>query len=288
MFNLLKLSSVLLLLTLIGCAPKIEDIAASPPSTGAFEQALFDNYIVLATMERDEYDRKDSAKFASNASMIAAGNSVGPEKIADRELPADRVNILTGARKRLTTAFYNGAKVVVPADAAKAQSSFDCWMQEQEENRQPKDIEACQNDFIAAMERVDAAMAVKEEVVVAEPAPAPEVMAMPDPVTIYFGFDSSALSKLAMVRVEDVVSKFKESGASILNIGGHTDTAGASAYNDALAKSRVEMVRNSLVSKGIPATAISAASFGQKLPAVTTVNNKRDARNRRVEVRFVK
>jgi len=290
MFNFVKLSSVLLLLTLIGCAPKIETIAATPPTSGQFEQALFNNYIVLATMERDEYDRRDSATFAKRASMLAAGNSVGPEKIADRQLPADRVAVMSGVRKRLTTAFYNGSKLVAPVASADAQSSFDCWMQEQEENRQPEDIAACQNAFIDAMNRIDMAMADDEPVaepVAAAPAPAP-AMAMPDPVVIYFGFDSSNISKLSMVNVDNVVSSYKESKASTLGISGHTDTAGASAYNNALAKERVEAITKALISKGVPASAIIAASFGQTMPAVKTKDNKRDARNRRVEVKFIK
>ena len=69
MFNFVKLSSVLLLATLIGCSPNIEKIAENPPASGTFEQALFDNYLVLATMERDEYDRRDANRFADRASM---------------------------------------------------------------------------------------------------------------------------------------------------------------------------------------------------------------------------
>lgn len=293
MFNFVKLSSVLLLGTLIGCSPNIEKIAETPPASGTFEQALFDNYLELATMERDEYDRRDANKFADRASMLAAGSSVGPEAIASRNLPADRVSTLTGARKRLTTAFYNGSKLVVPVDSAKAQSSFDCWMQEQEENRQPDHIAACQADFIAAMERIDLALADDEEEEMVEApavvaAAAPVMMAMPDPVSIFFVFDQSKADELALYQIDQVIATFKESGASVLYLSGYTDSAGASDYNDALAQKRVEAVRDALESKGIAGSAISTEFFGQKMQAVVTKDNVREARNRRVEVKFVK
>lgn len=48
-----------------------------------------------------------------------------------------------------------GGAVFAPAEAATAQAAFDCWMQEQEENFQPRDIGACQNRYLAAMARLE-------------------------------------------------------------------------------------------------------------------------------------
>ena len=49
---------------------------------------------------------------------------------------------LSGARSRLIAAFGAGARKRAPKQAAEAQLRFDCWMQEQEENFQPDDIDA--------------------------------------------------------------------------------------------------------------------------------------------------
>ncbi len=286
MRNLLKLSSVFLLLVLMGCAPRIADIAANPPSSGNFEKALFDNYIELANLENAEYDRVDAGKFAARAATISAGNEVAPEEISMRNLPADRVGILTGARARLVRAFESGAIKSAPIELAKAQSSFDCWMQEQEENRQHKDIEACQNDFIAAMNKVDAASKITQA---APMATTSSIAAyMPSKMVVYFDFDKSSITSSIMKKINNIVAAYKNSGASSLNIGGHTDTSGSNNYNDKLSGLRVNNVRDALIAKSIPASAVSAVSFGKRMPAKITGDNVREAQNRRVEVRFLK
>ena len=285
MRNLLKLSSIFLLLVLMGCAPRIADIAANPPSSGNFEKALFDNYIELANLENAEYDRVDAGKFAARAAAIAAGNEVAPEKMSMRNLPADRVGILTGARSRLVQAFENGAMKSSPIELAKAQSSFDCWMQEQEENRQHKDIAACQNDFITAMNKVDAAL----KVIQTPAATTPSLAAyMPSKMVVYFDFDKSTITSRIMEKINNIVAAYKSSGTSSLNIGGHTDTSGSNDYNDRLSGLRVKNVRDVLIAKSIPASAISSVSFGKRMPAKITGDNVREAQNRRVEVRFIK
>jgi OOP family OmpA-OmpF porin len=62
------------------------------------------------------------------------------------------------ARSRLLQAFDHGAKDIIPAQAAQAQVSFDCWMQELEEGYQPEDIAACRSRYESAMAEVDEAL----------------------------------------------------------------------------------------------------------------------------------
>ncbi len=234
-----------------------------------FQKELQGEYARLAGLERDEGDWRDARRFVTKARAATMGD-VEPQMIADRRLPADKVDELTAARNKMTMAFAMGGKKKYPQAAARAQAGFDCWMQEQEENFQPEDIEACKKYFMAAM----ADMADK---------PMKKPMAkMMDPFVVYFDFDSSELNKEA----KDILVKasMMGRGANAVMVDGHTDTKGASAYNEALALSRAGKVADFLKAMGLPAKSIRVGASGEKVNAVTTGDEVEEARNRRVSV----
>jgi hypothetical protein len=68
---------------------------------------------------------------------------------------------------------------------------------------------------------------------------------------------------------------------------GHTDTVGSEASNVVLGQSRADAVREELVKDGIPEERIETESQGEgRSQAVKTKDEKPNASNRRVEVRF--
>jgi outer membrane protein OmpA-like peptidoglycan-associated protein len=73
-----------------------------------------------------------------------------------------------------------------------------------------------------------------------------------------------------------------------LEINGHTDSVGETAFNQKLSEQRANAVKNYLVSKGMLATRIKAQGFGETKPIAN--NNTKDGRekNRRVEFFVVK
>ncbi|MSQ85275.1 MAG: OmpA family protein [Alphaproteobacteria bacterium] len=54
---------------------------------------------------------------------------------------------ITEARTRLMAVLTDDNRKALPAQASLAQTAVDCWMEQQEENFQPKDIEACKSTF---------------------------------------------------------------------------------------------------------------------------------------------
>ena len=120
------------------------------------DRALQQGYLDLSQAEFDEADYWDSDTFAERSMAAGRGESVQPEAISARDLPADRVGTLTAARERLSTALAGGAAQRDPAQAAEAQVAFDCWMQEQEEDIQPDHIAACRDRFMTAMASLEA------------------------------------------------------------------------------------------------------------------------------------
>ena len=232
----------------------------------AFQKELQSEYARLAGLERDEGDWRDARRFVKKARAATMGD-VEPQMIGDRRLPDDKVAELTDAREKLMAAFAKGGKTANPGAAARAQAGYDCWMQEQEENFQPEDIEACKKYFMAGL----ADMGEKK----------PMAKAM-DPIIVYFDFDSSELTAEAKKLL--VKASMMGRGANAVMVDGHTDTKGNAAYNEALALSRAGMVADFLKGHGISGKSIRVGASGENVNAVTTGDEVEEARNRRVVI----
>ncbi|GAB4360678.1 MAG: OmpA family protein [Kiloniellaceae bacterium] len=268
---------------LSGCAGfGLGEAEMTAPQGNAYDRALQSGYLDLSRSEFNEGDYWDSDKFADRSMAAARGESVAPEAITARELPADRVGVLTAARERLSAALAGGAAQRNPAAAAEAQVAFDCWMQEQEENFQPDDIAACQNRFIAAMSELE-----QRPVVAAPPpppSPAPAPMAAPGPFTVYFDFDRAELTPAARGELADVIQAAQSFQEGSIDITGYTDLSGAEAYNQVLSERRANSVIEFLVGGGVDAARIVGRGLGEANPVVAT--EAPEQRNRRVEIEF--
>jgi outer membrane protein OmpA-like peptidoglycan-associated protein len=69
-----------------------------------------------------------------------------------------------------------------------------------------------------------------------------------------------------------------------LEVEGHTDSVGATDYNQDLSEHRANTVRTFLVEQGIPSTTIAARGFGKTQPVATNGTAAGRQRNRRVEL----
>ncbi|WP_340119809.1 OmpA family protein [Pelagibius sp. 7325] len=274
----MAVASVMLLASCAGT--ELEKAEMSPSQGTAFERNLHDGYVKLAEDEYNEGDYRDSDHFAMRALELSDGKNVQPEMIEARALPADKKGELTDARLRLMTAMSEGASQHKPLTAAEAQVSFDCWMQEQEENFQPADIAACRDRFMTAMAELEA----KPEVAVVPP-PAPEPMT-PEAAafTVLFDFDEADLSPDARTVLADVVLTAKKAGYETIDIGGYTDLVGSDAYNQVLSEQRANAVINFLVESGVEAGKIVGQGYGKADPVVAV--QAPEIRNRRVEIKL--
>ncbi|WP_340117482.1 OmpA family protein [Pelagibius sp. 7325] len=267
---------------LSGCAGfGFGEAEMTAPQGNAHDRALQSGYLELSRSEFNEGDYIDSDKFAERSMAAARGESVAPEAISERDLPADRIGTLTGARARLATALAGGAAQNNPSAAAEAQVAFDCWMQEQEENFQPDDIAACQERFIAAMEALEPRPVAA---VPPPPPPAPAPMAAPGPFTVYFDFDRAELTPAARTELADVIQAAQGFDEGSIDITGYTDLSGAEAYNQVLSERRANSVIEFLVNGGVDASRIVGRGLGESNPVVNT--EAPEQRNRRVEIDF--
>ncbi len=266
------LPSCLGLLFLAACGTGLEKAEGVSPEGSSFDQNLYQGYVDLSKNEFAEGDYRDSDSFAERAVASGTLGGVEPEKIDARGLPADKVNELTTARQRLVTALAEGAAKEKPVEAAQAQVAFDCWMQEQEENRQPDDIAACRDGFMTAVAKLE------DKPVAAAPTPDP----LPGPWVVNFEFDRSELTPSARSVLTEMVSRVKKSDFMTINVSGFTDLVGKDDYNDSLSEARTRAVVDFLIESGVEKNKIVGAAFGASRPVVPT--QEPEERNRRVEI----
>ncbi len=283
---LFRITSVALLgLVLVGCdlpGTKLEKAQRVEPKGSTFDVSLYQEYIDLSSSEYNEGDYGDSDNFATRAMQSGTGGTVAPEEISARRLPENKVDELTSARQRLVGALSKGAAEKVPAEAARAQTGFDCWMQEQEENFQPDDIEACRSRFFAALEYIEDAMKPKPIAKKVEPPVAPPPAS--ELYLVYFDFDNAELSEAAKAVLETASLAAQKLKGMTVSVSGHTDLAGTADFNMELSKRRAMAVSEALIKAGVASAAIKAEAFGQTLPAIITADGVAEARNRRVEI----
>ncbi len=267
------------LLLLAGCGTQLEQARGVTPQGTAFDKNLYQGYLGLSSSEYDEGDYLDSDAFAERAMRAGTGQAVNPETIDQRALPADKAGELSAARQRLTAALGSSAAADKPAEAAKAQVMFDCWMQEQEENFQPEDIAACRGGFIDAIASLEEVPAKKVAEAVAAPA-------VPSSYVVFFEFDKAELTPQAKAVLAEVVRNAgKAKVARIVNTG-YADRAGSSAYNANLAKRRVDAVVSYLLGSGVEKSKVVSASYGEDRTPVQTPDGQREQQNRRVDIEF--
>ena len=260
-------------LVLSACGERLSTAQQMASPEGAFESALHGIYIDLSQSEHDEADYTDSDTFANRAIALSGGETVAPEEIGARLLPAEAATELSDARARLVEALAAGAAGKIPDRAASAQGMFDCWMQEQEENHQPGDISRCREGFLAAMDEVDVAMT--------PPPPPPDVRQRF--YMIFFDLGSSTLTDAALGTIGDILGTWS-SGSENISLVGHTDSSGSEEFNLRLSQERADTVSGVLQEGGIGGDRLSSVGVGESSLIVPTSDNQPEPRNRRVAV----
>ena len=280
---------------LAACATSDPDaIAAMEIKGGGFEKALHAQYVRLARTERDRLDWRDSDHFAGKAEAVASTGAVEPDVIIASRLPDDKIADLVAARGRLTDALSGGGSKKAPFAAARAQTSFDCWMKAQEDLLASDQIAECRDQFEAAMAALDKAMAVQP---VAEeapkpaqaPAPAEQVAAAVDVdglYIIFFDLNETELNAAGRQVIEKVAADFALAKPERVVVAGHADMSGTRAYNRDISLRRAQNVAHALIVAGVPSEPLMLEEFGESKPLRATSDGAAEGKNRRVEIVF--
>lgn len=104
------------------------------------------------------------------------------------------------------------------------------------------------------------------------------------PLLVFFEWDKSDLSAVAMAMLGQAAAAYKATGSAHITVVGNADTSGSPDYNVALSIRRADSVKRALIQNGIPAAAIETVGRGQTNLLVPTADGVRKPQNRRVEV----
>ena len=99
--------------------------------------------------------------------------------------------------------------------------------------------------------------------------------------TVFFDFDSAALSYDAQVTLSRQAAFLQLNPEAVVVIEGHCDERGTREYNLALGDRRASAARDFLLAKGIDAARIRTVSYGKERPAMLGSNEEAWAKNRR-------
>ncbi len=105
-------------------------------------------------------------------------------------------------------------------------------------------------------------------------------------VALYINFETgkSTIQPESLTIIDEVAKMLKENPSLTVSIEGHTDNVGTPASNKTLSLNRAKSVVNALVGKGIAATRLSSAGWGQEKPIGDNSTESGRASNRRVEI----
>ena len=236
-----------------------------------FSGYLAEGYSDLALYEDGlMFDRKSAQLYAGKAAQAASGGGVGLEDPRARAIGQPDLGELLAARHKISHALSDGAASFTPRLAARAQTSYDCWVEQVEENIQPDHIDECRNAFFDALRGISIPDAIEGHV-----------------LTVYFAFDSSELSDKAMADIDALANDLRSSHDLGMIVTGHTDTSGSNAYNEALSRRRAVAVRDYLRQTGLEVVENDNLKLdyqGESQPAVITPDGTPEQANRRTEI----
>ena len=255
------------------------------PSQSEFAHELARDYDALAQAEQAQGDAQDARTYSQRALAAAAGSPTAPDQVELRQplLKERYVAELSQGRSRLLTALDKSGRTDAPEAAARAQASYDCWLEQASEDLQPDDINACRDSFLTAIATVEGA-ASKVAVEQAAPPPTAPAETLPENFLVFFDLDRATVTAEGMIVVDSAKAAANGRPYKRILATGHADKSGSDQYNLALSARRAAAVKAVLSKTGIAGEVIETAARGESQPLVPTEDGVREPQNRRVEI----
>lgn len=111
----------------------------------------------------------------------------------------------------------------------------------------------------------------------------PDICSDPIVGTVFFDFDSAAVTPQAAPTLDTVAQHISICGWTALTVVGHTDQAGSAQYNMGLSRERADAVTAALRSRN-GSVPINTRAEGESNPRVPLPDGTRSPQNRRVEI----
>lgn len=249
---------------------ELDAVRAMEPQGPAFNQGLREGYLQYTSVMEDEFDVSDYYHFAFKSIDSAKGEEVFPDTLESRTVPAESADALAAGRARLLAALDQTGRRKAPKEAARAQTSFDCWLERTEDSAPAGQIEECKGAFETALAEVERAL----------------VTGLDNVYLVFFAWDQAEISPVAESVLVQVQADWARGRPARVVIAGHSDRSGPAGYNLALSERRAEAVARALAELGVPGDAMALEAFGETRPRVPTADGVQEPQNRRVEIVF--
>jgi OmpA family protein len=102
--------------------------------------------------------------------------------------------------------------------------------------------------------------------------------------TVFFDWNSTALSQQALNTIKQAAVAFQANPDARIIVSGYTDTSVDEKTALALTERQAAAVRDALMREGVPSQSISSQAYGSQKPLVPTAQGVREPQNRRVEI----
>jgi type IX secretion system PorP/SprF family membrane protein len=106
--------------------------------------------------------------------------------------------------------------------------------------------------------------------------------------TLEFEHDKAIIRKKSFGELESLTNMLLLREDLRIRLDGHTDNNGSEEYNLELSKNRVQAVKNFLVANGVDASRIETHYYGESKPIADNSTEEGQAKNRRVEMHYIK
>ncbi|GAA4376339.1 OmpA family protein [Hymenobacter koreensis] len=104
---------------------------------------------------------------------------------------------------------------------------------------------------------------------------------------IFFDFDKATLRKESTAELQRIVQLMGDSPTLRIEISGHTDNVGNAAYNKDLSQRRAKAVVDYLTGKGVAASRLTSAGYGDTQPVSSNSTKEGRQLNRRTEFKVL-
>lgn len=250
---------------------KLEELRQVSPQGSAFNVALAREYLAFSNSEAEQYDWVDSYHFADKGLKAAYNHNTLPEQPDDWNIEEKYLPELRKARIDLTEKLKDPAvKEGKAMIAARTQYFYDCWVEQQEEAWQTKDIAECKEGFKANMAQLE------------EEQNTP--LARSTAYMVFFDHDKAVLTPEGHQVLSSIIEDLVASPETEVLLHGHTDASGSDGYNMRLSEARALAIREALMAEGISEKHITYFAFGETDLRVQTADGIREPANRRVEI----
>lgn len=249
-----------------------------------FSEHLAKGYTDLAKSRKQNSDWVDGEYFAGKALKVIRGENVGPESSENWMIDSSKSKKQLGwGLKRLNSVLNETTKQTSPKQLAHAQVLYDCWVEHEAEKADKRTNNNCRLDFLMAVSALENQAYLAKN----KPAVIPKIAIKKSNNNrniIYFRFASAEVDTKGIHVIDKVLNTLKGLDSYVLELAGHTDTAGPAKFNKKLSEARAKAVAKEFVKRGINKNLIYTRYYGEGDLAVKTPDNTPNRKNRRVVI----